>query len=62
MSRCRSRKDKEVLQLIAQQWRQVGVALTVKAGDAGSRTLDNLDPQKTPLTVSRKWAAPSRMW
>ncbi len=30
----------------------VGVALTVKAGDAGSRTLDNLDPQKTPLTVS----------
>ncbi|MEE3603690.1 hypothetical protein QO158_30230, partial [Pseudomonas aeruginosa] len=38
--------------LIAQQWSQVGVALTVKAGDAGSRTLDNLDPQKTPLTVS----------
>ena len=45
-------QNKEVLQLIAQQWRQVGVALTVKAGDAGSRTLDNLDPQKTPLTVS----------
>ncbi|MFK9881313.1 ABC transporter substrate-binding protein, partial [Klebsiella pneumoniae] len=40
-------QNKEVLQLIAQQWRQVGVALTVKAGDAGSRTLDNLDPQKT---------------
>jgi peptide/nickel transport system substrate-binding protein len=28
------------------------VALSVKAGDAGSRTLDNLDPLKTPLTVS----------
>ncbi|HAU5563670.1 TPA: TIGR04028 family ABC transporter substrate-binding protein [Serratia fonticola] len=45
-------QNKEVLQLVAQQWRQVGVALTVKAGDAGSRTLDNLDPLKTPLTVS----------
>jgi peptide/nickel transport system substrate-binding protein len=45
-------QNKEVLQLIAQQWRQVGVALTVKAGDAGSKTLDNLDPLKTPLTVS----------
>ncbi len=31
-------QNKEVLQLVAQQWRQVGVALTVKAGDAGSRT------------------------
>ncbi|KJV30536.1 TIGR04028 family ABC transporter substrate-binding protein [Pantoea sp. SM3] len=45
-------QNKEVLQLVAQQWRQVGVALAVKAGDAGSRTLDNLDPLKTPLTVS----------
>ena len=45
-------QNKEVLQLVAQQWRQVGVVLNVKAGDAGSRTLDNLDPQKTPLTVS----------
>lgn len=45
-------QNKEVLQLVAQQWRQVGVQLTVKAGDAGSRTLDNLDPLKTPLTVS----------
>ncbi|MGR7563061.1 TIGR04028 family ABC transporter substrate-binding protein [Klebsiella aerogenes] len=45
-------QNKEVLQLIAQQWRQVGVALSVKAGDAGSRVLDNLDPLKTPLTVS----------
>lgn len=45
-------QNKEVLQLVAQQWRQAGVALTVKAGDAGSKTLDNLDPLKTPLTVS----------
>lgn len=45
-------QNKEVLQLIAQQWRQVGVALSVKAGDAGSRVIDNLDPLKTPLTVS----------
>lgn len=45
-------QNKEMLQLVAQQWRQVGVALSVKAGDAGSRTLDNLDPLKTPLTVS----------
>ncbi|MDP1211676.1 TIGR04028 family ABC transporter substrate-binding protein, partial [Klebsiella pneumoniae] len=41
-------QNKEVLQLIAQQWLQEGVALTVKAGDACSRTLDNLDPHKTP--------------
>ena len=45
-------QNKEVLQLIAQQWRQVGAALSVKAGDAGSRVIDNLDPLKTPLTVS----------
>ena len=45
-------QNKEVLQLVAQQWRQVGVALAVKAGDAGSRVLDNLDPLKTPLVVS----------
>ncbi|HEM8733543.1 TPA: TIGR04028 family ABC transporter substrate-binding protein [Klebsiella aerogenes] len=45
-------QNKEVLQLVAQQWRQVGVALSVKAGDAGSRVLDNLNPLKTPLTVS----------
>lgn len=45
-------QNKEVLQLIAQQWRQVGVVLTVKAGDAGSKTIDSLDPQKTPLNVT----------
>lgn len=45
-------QNKEVLQLVAQQWKQVGVSLSVRAGDAGSRTVDNLDPLKTPLTVS----------
>jgi peptide/nickel transport system substrate-binding protein len=45
-------QNKEVLQLIAQQWRQVGVELKVKAGDAGSKTLDSLDPLKTPLNVT----------
>lgn len=45
-------QNKEVLQLVAQQWRQVGVELKVKAGDAGSKTLDSLDPLKTPLNVT----------
>ncbi|MGE9552120.1 TIGR04028 family ABC transporter substrate-binding protein [Erwinia amylovora] len=45
-------QNKEVLQLVAQQWKQVGVSLAVRAGDAGSHTVDNLDPLKTPLTVS----------
>lgn len=45
-------QSKEVLQLVAQQWKQVGVSLAVKAGDAGSKTVDNLDPLKTPLVVS----------
>lgn len=45
-------QNKEVLQLVAQQWRQVGVLLKVKPADAGTYTVDNLDPQKTPLTVS----------
>ncbi|PLR37514.1 TIGR04028 family ABC transporter substrate-binding protein [Chimaeribacter coloradensis] len=45
-------QNKEVLQLVAQQWKQIGVSLTVRAGDAGSKTLDSLDPAKTPLTVS----------
>ena len=45
-------QNEAVLQLLAQQWAQVGVKLNVLAGDAGSRTLDNLDPQKTPVVVS----------
>lgn len=42
-------QNKDVLQLVAQQWAQVGVKLNVLAGDLGSRTLDSLDPIKTPV-------------
>jgi peptide/nickel transport system substrate-binding protein len=45
-------QNEGVLQLIAQQWAQIGVKLNVLPGDAGSRTLDNLDPLKTPVTVA----------
>lgn len=42
-------QNKEMLQLVAQQWRKVGVRLDIVAGDAGSKTLDNLDPEKAPV-------------
>lgn len=42
-------QNKETLQLVAQQWAKVGVKLTVLAGDSGSRTVDSLDPEKTPV-------------
>jgi peptide/nickel transport system substrate-binding protein len=42
---------KEMLQLIDQQWRKVGMQLNILPGDSGSRTLDELDPLKTPLAV-----------
>jgi peptide/nickel transport system substrate-binding protein len=45
-------QNKAVLQLVAQQWAKIGVKLNVLAGDAGSRTVDNLDPLKTPVVVS----------
>jgi len=45
-------QNEAVLQLLAQQWAQVGVKLNVLAGDAGSRTLDLLDPLKTPVNVT----------
>ena len=44
-------QNKEVLQLVSQQWGKVGARLNILAGDAGSRVADNLDPQKTPATV-----------
>ncbi|EOC0001162.1 TIGR04028 family ABC transporter substrate-binding protein [Cronobacter turicensis] len=44
-------QNKEVLQLVAQQWRQVGVQLNVRAGDAGTKAQDSLDPAKTPVNV-----------
>jgi len=42
-------RNKDTLQLIAQQWARVGVRLNVLAGDLGSRVVDNLDPAKTPV-------------
>ncbi|NDL64089.1 TIGR04028 family ABC transporter substrate-binding protein [Acerihabitans arboris] len=44
-------QNKEVLQLVSQQWNQVGARLTILAGDAGSKTADSLDPLKTPANV-----------
>lgn len=49
-------QSKDMLQLIAQQWAKIGVKLNILAGDAGSRVVDNLDPQKTgifPTMVGR---------
>lgn len=43
-------QNKETLQLVAQQWAKVGVKLNVLAGDSGSRTVDDLDPLKTPVS------------
>ncbi|MGF6159345.1 peptide/nickel transport system substrate-binding protein [Ensifer sp. KUDG1] len=43
-------QNKETLQLVAQQWGKVGVKLSVLAGDSGSKTLDDLDPLKTPVS------------
>lgn len=42
-------RSKDVLQLVAQQWAKIGVKVNVKAGDAGSKIVDELDPEKTPL-------------
>ncbi|WP_240046514.1 TIGR04028 family ABC transporter substrate-binding protein [Paracraurococcus ruber] len=42
-------RNKDTLQLVAQQWAKVGVRLNVLAGDLGSRTLDSLDPARTPV-------------
>lgn len=44
-------QNKAVLQLVSQQWGKVGARLNILAGDAGSRVVDNLDPQKTPASV-----------
>ncbi len=43
-------QNKETLQLVAQQWGKVGVKLNVLAGDSGSKTVDDLDPLKTPVS------------
>lgn len=44
-------QNKEVLQLVSQQWSQVGVRLNILSGDAGSKIADSLDPLKTPANV-----------
>jgi peptide/nickel transport system substrate-binding protein len=43
-------QNKATLQLVAQQWGKVGVTLNVLAGDAGTKTVDDLDPLKTPVS------------
>lgn len=43
-------QNKEMLQLVAQQWAKLGVTLKVLAGDSGSRVADNLNPAKTPVS------------
>ncbi len=45
-------QNKAVLQLVAQQWTQIGAKLDILSGSAGSTVSDNLDPRKTPLVVS----------
>lgn len=45
-------QNKQVLQLVSEQWAKVGVKLDVLPGDAGSVAADNLDPAKTPLLVA----------
>nr|WP_246396247.1 TIGR04028 family ABC transporter substrate-binding protein [Gluconacetobacter tumulisoli] len=45
-------QNKTMLELIAQQWRKVGVQLNVMSGSAAGIILDNLDPLRTPVTVS----------
>ncbi|MBN9333734.1 TIGR04028 family ABC transporter substrate-binding protein [Devosia sp.] len=42
-------QNRATLQLLSQQWANVGVKLNVLAGDSGSAATDNLDPAKTPL-------------
>lgn len=43
-------QNRATLQLVSQQWAKVGVKLNVLAGDSGSRAVDDLDPQKTPVS------------
>ncbi|MDC9837273.1 TIGR04028 family ABC transporter substrate-binding protein [Rhizobium binxianense] len=43
-------QNRATLQFVAQQWGKVGVKLNVLAGDSGSRTVDDLDPLKTPVS------------
>ncbi len=42
-------QSKAMLQLVAQQWAQIGVRLNVLNADSGSIAVDLLDPLKTPV-------------
>lgn len=42
-------RNRDTLQLVAQQWGRLGVRLNVLAGDLGSRVADSLDPARTPV-------------
>lgn len=42
-------QSRSTLQLVSQQWKDVGVVLNVLAGDTGSRAVDSLDPLNTPV-------------
>ncbi|NYI07331.1 TIGR04028 family ABC transporter substrate-binding protein [Allostreptomyces psammosilenae] len=44
--------SKQTLELVAQQWSEIGVELQIKPADAGSMAVDILDPEKTPLVHS----------
>ncbi|WP_374833172.1 TIGR04028 family ABC transporter substrate-binding protein [Paenochrobactrum pullorum] len=46
-------RSKETLQLLAQQWQNVGVELKLLAGEAGTRTKDDLNPEVTPLVPTK---------
>ncbi|MCA3444685.1 MAG: TIGR04028 family ABC transporter substrate-binding protein [Rhodobacter sp.] len=43
-------QNRATLQLISQQWAKLGVTFNVLAGDSGTATVDNLDPEKTPVS------------
>ncbi len=45
-------QNKTMLELLAEQWRRIGVDLNIMSGSAAGVLLDNLDPRRTPLTVS----------
>ncbi len=45
-------QSRATLQLIAQQWAKIGVKFNVLAGDAGSKVIDELDPEKTAVAVA----------
>ncbi|MGF2950562.1 TIGR04028 family ABC transporter substrate-binding protein [Microbacterium alcoholitolerans] len=43
-------QSKQTLELVAQQWKRIGVELNVKPGDAGSYASDILDPLKASVS------------